>query len=94
MKKYASGGMPPIGDSVASGNRMGRQEGDEMRAMGMLPKPKKRMMPPIGESVKSGNRMSKEDAKDARAVKKYAKGGKVTRGDGIAKKGHTKGKMV
>jgi hypothetical protein len=25
---------------------------------------------------------------------KYAKGGKVTRGDGICKKGHTKGKMV
>lgn len=27
-------------------------------------------------------------------VKKMAKGGKVTRGDGIAKKGHTKGKRV
>jgi hypothetical protein len=27
-------------------------------------------------------------------VKKMAKGGKVTRGDGICKKGHTKGKMV
>jgi len=26
-------------------------------------------------------------------VKKMAKGGKVTRGDGICKKGHTKGKM-
>ena len=27
-------------------------------------------------------------------VKKMAKGGKVTRGDGIAKRGHTRGKMV
>lgn len=27
-------------------------------------------------------------------VKKMAKGGKVTRGDGICKKGHTKGRMV
>lgn len=27
-------------------------------------------------------------------TKKMAAGGKVTRGDGIAKKGHTKGKMV
>ena len=27
-------------------------------------------------------------------VKKYASGGKVTRGDGICKKGHTKGKMI
>lgn len=26
--------------------------------------------------------------------KKYASGGKVTRGDGVCKKGHTKGKMV
>ena len=27
-------------------------------------------------------------------AKKYASGGKVTRGDGVCKKGHTKGKMV
>jgi hypothetical protein len=27
-------------------------------------------------------------------MKKYAKGGKVTRGDGMCSKGHTKGKMV
>ena len=27
-------------------------------------------------------------------VKKYAKGGSVSRGDGCCKKGHTKGKMV
>ena len=34
-----------------------------------------------------------QDAKSTRGPK-YAKGGKVTRGDGICKKGHTKGKMV
>lgn len=28
------------------------------------------------------------------STKKYAKGGSVTRADGVAKKGHTKGKMV
>jgi hypothetical protein len=28
------------------------------------------------------------------SVKKYAKGGSVSRGDGCCKKGHTKGKMV
>ena len=27
-------------------------------------------------------------------VKRYAKGGSVTRGDGICSKGHTKGRMV
>ena len=27
-------------------------------------------------------------------IKKYAKGGSVTRADGVCKKGHTKGKMV
>jgi hypothetical protein len=42
--------------------------------------------------VDAGNRASAADAKDLKAVKKYAKGG-VTRGDGIAKKGHTKGKI-
>ncbi len=76
VRKFGSGGMPPIGDSVASGNRVARQEGAEMRKMGVGAK-KRTGMPPIGESVKSGNRMSKENAKDLRAVSKYAKGGKV-----------------
>jgi hypothetical protein len=91
MKKYARGGMPPIGDSVASGNRMSGENAKDAKAVA---KTASRKMPPIGESVKSGNRMSKENAKDTKAVKKYAKGGSVTRGDGIAKKGKTKGKMV
>jgi len=39
--------------------------------------------PDAGEGMRKGGK-----------VKKMAKGGKVTRGDGIAKKGHTKGKMV
>jgi hypothetical protein len=51
---------------MESARRVGRQEGDEMRKMGM---------------------------KHGGAVKKYAKGG-VTRGDGCAMRGKTKGKMV
>ena len=89
VKKMANGGMPSIEESLKSGNRVSEQVGKETKRM--MP-PKKRTMPSPGESVKSGNRMSGEDAKDLKAVKKYAKGG-VTRGDGIAKKGHTKGKI-
>ena len=71
-RKFGSGGMPSIGDSIASGNRVSRQVGDETKRM--MP-PKKRTMPSPGESVKSGNRMYGENAKDLKAVKKYAKGG-------------------
>jgi hypothetical protein len=73
-RKFGSGGMPSIEESVKSGNRVSRQVGEETKRM--MPS-KKRTMPPIGESVKSGNRMSKENAKDMKAVSKYAKGGKV-----------------
>ena len=88
-RKFGTGGMPSIGDSIASGNRVSKQVGDETKRM--MP-PKKRTMPSPGESVKSGNRMSGEDAKDLKAVKKYAKGG-VTRADGCAVRGKTKGKI-
>jgi hypothetical protein len=90
VKKMANGGMPSIEESLKSGNRVSEQVGKETKRM--MP-PKKRTMPSPGESVKSGNRMSGEDAKDLKAVKKYAKGG-VTRADGCAVRGKTKGKMV
>jgi hypothetical protein len=90
VKKMANGGMPSMKESMESGNRVSRQVGEETKRM--MP-PKKRTMPSPGESVKSGNRMSGEDAKDLKAVKKYAKGG-VTRADGCAVRGKTKGKMV
>jgi len=100
MRKYAGGGMPPIGDSVASGNRVNKQESAEDRKL--MPPKKRSGMPPIGESVKSGNRVNRQESAEARkmGLKKggkascYAKGGSVTRADGIARKGHTKGKMV
>jgi len=88
-RKFGSGGMPSMKESMESGNRVSRQVGAETKRM--MP-PKKRTMPSPGESVKSGNRMSGEDAKDLKAVKKYAKGG-VTRADGCAVRGKTKGKI-
>jgi hypothetical protein len=97
-RKFGSGGMPSIGETIKSGNRVAKQVGAENRAL-MPPKkstmpPKKSTMPSIGESIKSGNRLSGENYKDMKAVKKYAKGGSVSsRADGIAKKGKTKGKM-
>ena len=90
VKKMANGGMPSTEESLKSGNRVSEQVGKETKRM--MP-PKKRTMPPPGESVKSGNRMYGENAKDLKAVKKYAKGG-VTRADGCAVRGKTKGKMV
>jgi hypothetical protein len=71
-RKFGSGGMPSIEESLKSGNRVSEQVGKETKKL--MP-PKKRTMPSPGESVKSGNRMSGEDAKDLKAVKKYAKGG-------------------
>jgi hypothetical protein len=67
--------MPTPGESVKSGNRMSKQEGDEMRFMDMLEK-KKRPMPSPGESVKSGNRMAREEGAEMKKMK-MAVGGKV-----------------
>jgi hypothetical protein len=83
--------MPSIEESLKSGNRVSEQVGKETKKL--MPPKKRPGMPSIGASVKSGNRMSGEDAKDLKAVKKYAKGG-VTRADGCAVRGKTKGKMV
>lgn len=99
VKKMADGGstkkMPSPADSVASGNRMSRMEGDEARFMGVGPKPKKKTMPSIREAVDSGNRMSRMEGAEMRKMK-YAKGGSVAskRADGCAVRGKTKGKMV
>ena len=90
VKGFSNGGMPSIEESIKSGNRVSEQVGKETKRM--MP-PKKRTMPSPGESVKSGNRMYGENVKDLKAVKKYAKGG-VTRADGCAVRGKTKGKMV
>lgn len=59
-----------------------------------------RMTRTARQAVQEEKRMADARAREAAAAKrrakrpKYAKGGKVTRGDGICKKGHTKGKMV
>jgi hypothetical protein len=90
VKKMAKGGMPSIEESIKSGNRVSRQVGEETKRM--MP-PKKRTMPSPGESVKSGNRISREEGAEMRKMK-MAKGGSVTRGDGCAVRGKTKGKMV
>ena len=92
--------MPTPAESAASGNRMSRQEGDEMRFMEMIEK-LKRPMPTPAESVRSGNRIAREEAADMRRMK-MAKGGmpdltgdgKVTQADvlkGRGVKGFAKG---
>jgi hypothetical protein len=64
------GKMPPIGDSIASGNRVSAMEAAEAKAMRRRPS-----MPSPAESVASGNRMSAANAADARAVRKYGVNG-------------------
>jgi len=93
--------MPTPAESAASGNRMAREEADEMRFMEMMEK-KKRPMPSPAESVKSGNRMAREEGAEMRKMKMAEGGkmpdltgdGKVTRADvlkGRGVKGFAKG---
>ena len=89
VKKMANGGMPSIEESLKSGNRVSEQVGKETKRM--MP-PKKRTMPSPGESVKSGNRIARQEGAEMRKMR-MAKGG-VTRADGCAVRGKTKGKMV
>ncbi len=89
LRKFGSGGMPPIGDSVASGNRMARQEGAEMRKMGVMPKPKPKPKPKATpselEAAKSGARVGRQEGAEMKKLgmakggrmRAYAKGGKV-----------------
>jgi hypothetical protein len=73
--------MPTPAESAASGNRMSKQQGDEMRFMDDMEKKKKRPTP--AESAASGNRMSRQEGDEMRRMKmksggkagKYADGG-------------------
>lgn len=76
--------MPSPGESVASGNRVAKQEADEMRFMDMMEK-KKRSMPSAGESVASGNRVAKQEGAEMRKMKMKI-GGKVQTSSDTARK--------
>jgi hypothetical protein len=101
IEKYAkeapASKMPSSAESAASGNRMSKENAKDAKAVAKTT-PRKR--PSIGESMESAKRVGRQEGDEMRkmgmkhggAVKKYAKGG-VTRGDGIAKKGRTKGKI-
>ena len=104
---YKVGGVvkkPMPAASAASGNRMAKQEADEMRFMDMMDKKKKSAMPSPAASAASGNRMAREEGAEMRKMK-MAKGGKlpdltgdgkVTRADvlkGRGVKGFSKGGM-
>lgn len=101
MMKYSNGGMPSIRESAESAKRVKELTDAEGLRMGVGQKPKKKPMPAtrstrpsMKDIVDAGNRASKENTKDFNAVKKYAKGGSVSkRADGCAIKGKTKGKM-
>jgi hypothetical protein len=84
------GKLPPIGESVKSGNRMSALEAEEMKAM-KARKPRGGM-PPIGESVKSGNRISAQEAAEMKAMK-MKKGGAVDK-DGIKMRKYAMGGPV
>ena len=87
---YKVGGVvkkPTPAASAASGNRMAKQEGDEMRFMDILEKKKRASpsMPSPGESVKSGNRMSSQEGDGVRKMKMKT-GGKVQTSSDTARK--------
>ena len=69
------GKMPPLGESVKSGNRVSKMTAAEMREMEERFGNKRRPSP--GDSVKSGNRIAKEEADEARHLGVFKKGGKV-----------------
>jgi hypothetical protein len=78
MKKNEGGKvgkMPPLGESVKSGNRMSKMTAAERLAMEARFGEKKRPSP--GDSVKSGNRIAKEEADEARHLGVFKEGGKV-----------------
>ena len=102
---YKVGGVvkkPMPAASAASGNRMAKQEADEMRFMDMMDKKKKSAMPSPAASAASGNRMAREEGAEMRKMKMKDGGklpdltgdGKVTRADvlkGRGVKGFAKG---
>jgi hypothetical protein len=73
--------MPSPAASAASGNRMAREEADEMRFMEMMEKKKKSSMPSPAASAASGNRMAREEGAEMRKMKMamggMKRGGKV-----------------
>ena len=46
------------------------------------------------ESIRRAKEGDGPQGKMSGQVQRYAKGGSVTRGDGICRKGHTKGRMI
>jgi hypothetical protein len=77
--------MPTPAASAASGNRMSREEADEMRFMDMMDKKKKSAMPSPAASAASGNRMAREEGAEMRKMKMKT-GGKVQTSSDTARK--------
>jgi hypothetical protein len=85
---YKVGGVvkkPMPAASAASGNRMAKQEADEMRFMDMMDKKKKSAMPSPAASAASGNRMAREEGAEMRKMKMKT-GGKVQTSSDTARK--------
>ena len=99
-KEAPASKMPSSAESAASGNRASKENAKDAKAVAATT-PRKR--PSIAASMESARRVGAQEGDEMRkmgmkhggAVKKYAKGGSVSkRADGIAKKGKTKGKVV
>jgi hypothetical protein len=71
------GKMPPIGESVKSGNRASKMTAAEMREMEARFGEKKRPSP--AASAKSANRVSSQEAAEARHLGVFKNGGKVAK---------------
>jgi hypothetical protein len=100
-KKAPASKMPSSAESAASGDRMSRENAKDAKAVAATTPSKKPTAAELA-TARSAARVSDQEGDERRkmgmkhggAVKKYAKGGSVTRGDGIVKKGHTKGRII
>jgi hypothetical protein len=81
--------MPSSAESAASGNRISKENAKDAKAVAKTT-PRKR--PSIAASMDSAKRVGRQEGDEMRKMG-MAKGG-VTRADGCAVRGKTKGKMV
>ena len=87
VKKSRGGGVQGPPASAPAAPSGGGYDRNRLPVLGPAPGPRTSSGVSIAPSLRGG-------MPGFKLKKSFAKGGNVTRGDGICKKGHTKGKMV
>lgn len=87
VKKSRGGGVQGPPASAPAAPPRGGYDPNRLPILGPAPTAQRTTGTTISPSLRGG-------MPGVKVKGRFAKGGKVTRGDGICKKGHTKGKMV